>query len=48
MAAKHTGGCLCGAIRYEIGAPITELRSWGHVEPSSKQFLGQPDAPAPK
>jgi len=130
MAAKHTGGCLCGAIRYEISAPITELRachctncqkesadfkllkgqpkkysgiadsgrtlnrffcgdcgspiysqranmpemmmvragtlddssglkitasiwtrsarSWGHVEPSSKQFPGQPDAPAPK
>jgi len=22
-------------------------RSWGHVEPSSKQFPGQPDAPAP-
>jgi hypothetical protein len=25
--ANHTGGCLCGAIRYEINAPITELRA---------------------
>ena len=23
----HTGGCLCGAIRYSITAPITELRA---------------------
>jgi hypothetical protein len=23
----HTGGCVCGAIRYEISAPITELRA---------------------
>ena len=23
----HTGGCLCGAIRYTISAPITELRA---------------------
>ena len=23
----HTGGCLCGAIRYTITAPITELRA---------------------
>ena len=22
-----TGGCLCGAIRYSIGVPITELRA---------------------
>ena len=22
----HTGGCLCGAIRYSISAPLTELR----------------------
>ena len=22
----HTGGCLCGAIRYSIGAPLGELR----------------------
>jgi len=142
MATPHAGGCLCGAIRYTIAAPITELRachctncqkssgaggsvnamiqsssfkldqgsprrfagkadsgrtlfrffcgdcgsplysqreiapelmniragtlddssglkvtasiwtrsarSWGHVEPSSKQFPGQPDAPPPK
>lgn len=27
MATPHTGGCLCGAIRYEIAAPITELNS---------------------
>jgi hypothetical protein len=25
MATSHTGGCLCGAIRYEVSAPITEL-----------------------
>ena len=24
--ANHTGGCLCGAIRYTVTAPITELR----------------------
>ena len=23
----HTGGCLCGAIRYTVTAPITELRA---------------------
>jgi hypothetical protein len=23
----HTGGCLCGAIRYSIATPITELRA---------------------
>ena len=23
---KYTGGCLCGAVRYSINAPITELR----------------------
>ena len=23
----HTGGCLCGAIRYTVSAPITELRA---------------------
>jgi hypothetical protein len=23
----HTGGCLCGAIRYSISAPISELRA---------------------
>lgn len=27
MTAVHTGGCLCGAIRYEITAPIKELRA---------------------
>ena len=27
MAASRTGGCLCGAIRYTIDAPITELRA---------------------
>jgi len=24
--SKLTGGCLCGAIRYSVSAPITELR----------------------
>ena len=24
--AAHTGGCLCGAIRYRVNAPITALR----------------------
>ena len=27
MPDRSTGGCLCGAIRYEISAPITELRA---------------------
>jgi hypothetical protein len=27
MPNIHTGGCLCGAICYEISAPITELNS---------------------
>jgi hypothetical protein len=27
MPAPHTGGCLCGAIRYAVSAPITELRA---------------------
>lgn len=27
MTTPRTGGCLCGAIRYEISAPITELRA---------------------
>ena len=27
MAASHKGGCLCGAIRYTVSAPITELRA---------------------
>jgi hypothetical protein len=27
MAAPLTGGCLCGAIRYTISAPLTELRA---------------------
>ena len=27
MTAKHTGGCLCGAIRYTVDVPITELRA---------------------
>ena len=24
---RYTGGCLCGAIRYTITTPITELRA---------------------
>ena len=27
MPTPRTGGCLCGAIRYSISAPITELRA---------------------
>lgn len=27
MSTPRTGGCLCGAIRYSISAPITELRA---------------------
>ena len=27
MAEPFTGGCLCGAIRYTVSAPITELRA---------------------
>ena len=27
MAQTRTGGCLCGAIRYAISAPISELRA---------------------
>jgi len=27
MANQYTGGCLCGAVRYTIGAPIAELRA---------------------
>jgi hypothetical protein len=27
MPAPLTGGCLCGAIRYEIGAPVSALRA---------------------
>jgi len=27
MPTSRTGGCLCGAIRYAISAPITELRA---------------------
>jgi hypothetical protein len=26
MAQKHTGGCLCGEIRYHIARPLRELR----------------------
>jgi hypothetical protein len=25
--ANYTGGCLCGAIRYSVNAPITDLRA---------------------
>jgi hypothetical protein len=27
MTSPITGGCLCGAIRYTVSAPITELRA---------------------
>ena len=27
MTTSHTGGCLCGAVRYSIAAPIKELRA---------------------
>ena len=27
MTTSITGGCLCGAIRYTIGVPVTELRA---------------------
>jgi len=27
MASTLNGGCLCGAIRYTIGVPVTELRA---------------------
>jgi hypothetical protein len=27
MPAPLTGGCLCGAIRYTVSAPITALRA---------------------
>jgi hypothetical protein len=27
MTVAHTGGCLCGAIRYTIAAPIAALRA---------------------
>ena len=27
MTAPITGGCLCGAVRYEITAPVTALRA---------------------
>ena len=27
MPTPRTGGCLCGAIRYSVSAPITELRA---------------------
>ena len=26
MTTTHTGGCLCGAVRYAVSAPITTLR----------------------
>jgi len=27
MTVSHTGGCLCGAIRYTVNAPVTALRA---------------------
>jgi len=27
MPAQLTGSCLCGAIKYTISAPVTELRA---------------------
>ena len=36
----HTGGCLCGAIRYTVTAPITELRAC-HCKNCQKQSGAQ-------
>jgi len=27
MTVSHAGGCLCGAIRYNVNAPVTALRA---------------------
>jgi hypothetical protein len=27
MTVSHAGGCLCGAVRYSIAAPVTALRA---------------------
>ena len=27
MTASHTGGCLCGAVRYTVDVPVTALRA---------------------
>lgn len=70
MTTPLAGGCLCGAIRYTVDVPITELRAgtldrgdgmkitaniwtasarpWAWIDPATRQYAGQPDAPAPR
>ena len=40
----HTGGCLCGAIRYTITAPITELRAFKIDKGEPKRFSTKADS----